>query len=148
MQVSQSSKLKNVVYDVRGPVFDEAVRLEQEGRRILRMNLGNPAPFGFEAPDQIVEDIIRQLSAAQGYSDSRGVMPARRAVVHYHANKGVEGIDVDDVWLGNGVSEMISMALQAGSGSQPCTASRGWTRMFTPSTTTRSSCWSSCPSTM
>ncbi len=113
MQVTQSSKLSGVAYDVRGPVLDEAIRLEQEGHRILRLNIGNPAPFGFEAPDEIVRDMIRQLPTAQGYSDSRGVVPARRAVVQYHESKGIEGLDVDDVWLGNGVSELITMACQA-----------------------------------
>jgi len=113
MQVSQSSKLRGVAYDVRGPVLDEAVHLERQGHRILRLNIGNPAPFGFEAPDEIVRDMVRQLSSAQGYSDSRGIVPARRAVVQYHLAKGVQHIDVDDVWLGNGVSELITMALQA-----------------------------------
>lgn len=113
MQVTQSSKLSGVAYDVRGPVLDEAMRLEQEGHRILRLNIGNPAPFGFEAPDEIVRDMVRQLPTAQGYSDSRGIVPARRAVVQYHEAKGIEDIDVDDVWLGNGVSELITMACQA-----------------------------------
>ncbi|MDQ3154233.1 MAG: pyridoxal phosphate-dependent aminotransferase [Actinomycetota bacterium] len=113
MQVSQSSKLRGVAYDVRGPVLDEAVHLERQGHRILRLNIGNPAPFGFEAPDEIVRDMVRQLSSSQGYSDSRGIVPARRAVVQYHLAKGVQHIDVDDVWLGNGVSELITMALQA-----------------------------------
>lgn len=113
MQVTQSSKLSGVAYDVRGPVLDEAMRLEREGHRILRLNIGNPAPFGFEAPDEILRDMVRQLPTAQGYSDSRGIVPARRAVVQYHEAKGIEGIDVDDVWLGNGVSELITMACQA-----------------------------------
>src|SRR4051794_5316845 len=89
------------------------MRLEAEGHRILRLNLGNPAPFGFEAPDEIVADMARQLTVAQGYSDSKGILPARRAVVQYHQQKGFIGIDVDDVWLGNGVSELITMSLQA-----------------------------------
>lgn len=113
MQVTQSSKLSGVAYDVRGPVLDEAIRLEQQGHRILRLNIGNPAPFGFDAPEEIVRDMVRQLPTAQGYSDSRGIVPARRAVVQYHEAKGIEGIDVDDVWLGNGVSELITMACQA-----------------------------------
>jgi alanine-synthesizing transaminase len=113
MEIRQSRKLANVAYDVRGPVLEEAIRLEAEGHRILRLNIGNPAPFGFEAPDDIVRDMIRQLPTSHGYSDSKGILPARRAVVQYHQNKGVTGIDVDDVWLGNGVSELISMTLQA-----------------------------------
>ncbi|MBV9291335.1 MAG: pyridoxal phosphate-dependent aminotransferase [Frankiales bacterium] len=113
MEVRQSDKLAHVAYDVRGPVLAEAMRLEAEGHRILRLNIGNPAPFGFDAPDEIVADMARTLATAQGYSDSKGILPARRAVVQYHAAKGVEAIDVDDVWLGNGVSELITMTLQA-----------------------------------
>jgi alanine-synthesizing transaminase len=113
MQLRQSDKLAGVAYDVRGPVLAEAMRLEAEGHRILRLNLGNPAPFGFEAPDEVVTDIARQLTVAQGYSDSKGILSARRAVVSYHLSKGIAGIDVEDVWLGNGVSELITMALQA-----------------------------------
>ncbi|MDQ1704091.1 MAG: alanine-synthesizing transaminase [Frankiaceae bacterium] len=113
MELRQSDKLAHVAYDVRGPVLDEAMRLEAEGHRILRLNIGNPAPFGFDAPDEIVADMARSLATAQGYSDSKGILPARRAVVQYHQTKGVDGLDVDDVWLGNGVSELITMALQA-----------------------------------
>jgi len=113
VELRQSDKLAGVAYDVRGPVLSEAMRLEAEGHRILRLNLGNPAPFGFEAPDEVVTDIARQLTAAQGYSDSKGILSARRAVVSYHHAKGIAGIDVDDVWLGNGVSELITMVLQA-----------------------------------
>ncbi len=111
--MQQSDKLAGVAYDVRGPVLTEAMRLEAEGHRILRLNLGNPAPFGFDAPAEIVTDMARGLAHAQGYSDSKGILPARRAVVSYHQGKGVTGIDVDDVWLGNGVSELITMTLQA-----------------------------------
>jgi alanine-synthesizing transaminase len=113
VELRQSDKLAGVAYDVRGPVLDEAVRLEAEGHKIIRLNIGNPAPFGFDAPDEIVADMARSLSHAQGYSESRGILPARRAVVQYHQAKGVDGIDVDDVWLGNGVSELITMTLQA-----------------------------------
>jgi alanine-synthesizing transaminase len=113
VELRQSDKLAGVAYDVRGPVLDEALRLEAEGHKILRLNIGNPAPFGFDAPDEIVADMARSLASAQGYSESRGILPARRAVVQYHQSKGVEGIDVDDVWLGNGVSELITMTLQA-----------------------------------
>ena len=113
MQVRQSDKLTHVAYDVRGPVLEHALRLEQEGHHILKLNIGNPAPFGFEAPEEILGDIIRNLEVAQGYSDTKGILPARRAVVQYHTQKGIDGLDVDDVWLGNGVSELINMALQA-----------------------------------
>ncbi len=113
MPIDQSQKLAGVAYDVRGPVLREAIRMEQEGHRILRLNIGNPAPFGFEAPEAVLEDVIRNLPMAQGYSDARGLLSARRAVVQYHERLGVEGIDVDDVYLGNGVSELIAIALQA-----------------------------------
>ena len=113
MELRQSDKLAHVAYDVRGPVLTEAMRLEAEGHRILRLNIGNPAPFGFDAPDEIVADMARALATSQGYSESKGILPARRAVVQYHLSKGVEGIDVEDVWLGNGVSELITMTLQA-----------------------------------
>jgi len=111
--VLQSSKLADVCYDIRGPVLAEAQRLEREGQRILKLNIGNPAPFGFEAPEGILADVIAALPTAQGYSDSRGLVSARRAVVQYHQAKGVGHIDVEDVYLGNGVSELIVMALQA-----------------------------------
>ena len=113
MQISQSNKLADVCYDIRGPVLEHAKRLEEEGHRILRLNIGNPAPFGFEAPEEILVDIIRNLPHAQGYSDSKGLLSARRAVVQYYQGKDVPGIDVEDVYLGNGVSELIAMSLQA-----------------------------------
>ena len=113
MTVLQSTKLADVCYDIRGPVLAEAQRLEREGQCILKLNIGNPAPFGFEAPEGILADVIAALPTAQGYSDSRGLVSARRAVVQYHQAKGVQSIDVDDVYLGNGVSELIVMALQA-----------------------------------
>nr|WP_269329975.1 pyridoxal phosphate-dependent aminotransferase [Kineosporia babensis] len=105
--------MNHVAYDVRGPVLEEAMRLEAQGHQILRLNIGNPAPFGFEAPEDILRDMISQLPAAHGYSDAKGILPARRAVVQYHRAKGVTEFDIEDVWLGNGVSELISMALQA-----------------------------------
>jgi alanine-synthesizing transaminase len=113
VDLRQSDKLAQVAYDVRGPVLAEAMRLEAEGHRILRLNIGNPAPFGFDAPDEIVADMARTLATAQGYSESKGILPARRAVVQYHQTKGLAGLDVEDVWLGNGVSELITMTLQA-----------------------------------
>ena len=113
MTFIQSRKLADVCYDIRGPVLAEAQRLEREGQRILKLNIGNPAPFGFEAPAGILADVVAALPTAQGYCDSQGLVSARRAVVQYHQAKGVQGIDVDDVYLGNGVSELIVMALQA-----------------------------------
>jgi alanine-synthesizing transaminase len=109
----QSHKLEDVCYDIRGPVLEEAKRLEEEGRRVLKLNIGNPAPFGFEAPEEILVDVIRNLPSAQGYSDSQGLLSARTAVAQHYQDRGIQGVDVDDVWLGNGVSELITMALQA-----------------------------------
>ncbi|KHL19011.1 alanine-synthesizing transaminase [Mumia flava] len=111
-EVMQSTKLAEVLYDIRGPVLDEAKRLEEEGHRVLKLNIGNPAPFGFDAPDEILVDIIANLHQAQGYSDSKGLMPARRAIVQHYEER-IDGIDVDDVYIGNGVSELIVMAMQA-----------------------------------
>jgi len=109
----QSRKLADVCYDIRGPVLEEAKRLEDEGRRVIKLNIGNPAPFGFDAPEEILLDVIRNLPAAQGYSDSQGLFSARTAVVQHYQSQGIDITDVDDIWLGNGVSELISMALQA-----------------------------------
>ncbi|MBK6886578.1 MAG: pyridoxal phosphate-dependent aminotransferase [Tetrasphaera sp.] len=112
-QIRQSTKLQNVRYDVRGPILVEAQRLEAEGHRILKLNIGNPAPFGFEAPDAILQDMIHNLPQAQGYSDSRGIYSARTAVTNFYQSEGMRDVDVDDVYIGNGVSEMITMVLQA-----------------------------------
>ncbi|REE03651.1 pyridoxal phosphate-dependent aminotransferase [Citricoccus nitrophenolicus] len=112
-QIKQSSKLLNVRYDVRGPILEEAQRMEAAGHRIMKLNIGNPAPFGFEAPDAILKDMVSHLPYAQGYSDSRGIYSARTAVSQYYQSRGIMGIDVEDVFIGNGVSELISMVLQA-----------------------------------
>ncbi|NHU86252.1 pyridoxal phosphate-dependent aminotransferase [Kocuria sp. JC486] len=112
-KVTQSEKLSNVRYDVRGPVLEQAEKMEDAGHRILRLNIGNPAPFGFEAPDAVLVDMIKNLPYAQGYSDSRGIFSARTAVVQYYQTRGIRNLDVDDVYLGNGVSEMITLTLQA-----------------------------------
>ncbi len=112
--LAQSTKLQDVLYEIRGPVHDHAARLEAEGHRILKLNIGNPAPFGFEAPDVIMRDMIQALPDAQGYSDSKGILSARRAVVtRYELVEGFPRFDVDSVFLGNGVSELITMTLQA-----------------------------------
>jgi alanine-synthesizing transaminase len=110
--IIQSSKLKHVRYDVRGPILVEAERLEAEGHRILRLNIGNPAPFGFEAPEQILRDMIINLPTSQGYSDSKGIYSARTAVAQYYQSHDLD-VTVEDVFIGNGVSEMITMVLQA-----------------------------------
>lgn len=112
-EIVQAKKLQNVRYDVRGPILVEAQRLEAEGHRILKLNIGNPAPFGFEAPTSIVADIVHNLPDAQGYSDSRGIYSARTAVAQYYQSEGLTETSVDDVFIGNGVSELISMVLQA-----------------------------------
>jgi alanine-synthesizing transaminase len=113
MQVTQSAKLANVCYDIRGPVLQQAKQMEAEGHRILKLNIGNPAPFGFEAPEEILQDVILNLHAAHGYGDSKGLLSARRAVVQYYQQKDLPGLDIEDVYLGNGVSELIVMAMQA-----------------------------------
>ncbi len=111
MQVIQSTKLANVCYEIRGPVLEEAMRLESAGHRILKLNTGNPAAFGFECPPEILEDILRNVSTAHGYGDAKGLLAARRAVVMHNQTLGIE-TDVEHVFIGNGVSELIVMAMQ------------------------------------
>jgi len=112
-KVYQSDKLGNVCYDIRGPVLEEAKHLEEEGHQILKLNIGNPAPFGFNAPDEILHDVIHNLSAATGYSDSKGLFSARKAIMQECQRLNIPNIDIDDIYLGNGVSELITMAMQA-----------------------------------
>lgn len=112
-KVYQSDKLGNVCYDIRGPVLEEAKRLEEEGHQILKLNIGNPAPFGFNAPDEILHDVIHNLSAATGYSDSKGLFSARKAIMQECQRLNIPNIDIDDIYLGNGVSELITLAMQA-----------------------------------
>ena len=111
--VTKSAKLANVCYDIRGPVLQVAKQMEDEGHRIIKLNIGNPAAFGFEAPEEIVVDVIRNLRGASGYSDSKGLFSARKAVMHYCQQKGISGVGIEDIYLGNGVSELIVMAMQA-----------------------------------
>lgn len=113
MQLTQSAKLANVCYDIRGEVLRHAKQMESEGHRLIKLNIGNPAPFGFEAPEEILQDVILNLPNAHGYGDSKGLLSARRAVVQYYQQRGVCGIDIEDVFLGNGVSELIVLTLQA-----------------------------------
>src|SRR6266511_2527052 len=113
MEVTQSAKLANVCYDIRGPVLRQAKQMEAEGHHVLKLNIGNPAPFGFEAPEEILQDVILNLPQAHGYGDSKGLLSARRAVVQYYQGKGIPSLDIEDVFLGNGASELIVMALQA-----------------------------------
>lgn len=111
--VKQSAKLAAVCYDIRGPVLEEAKRLEEEGHRILKLNIGNPAAFGLDAPDEILQDVILNLPNAQGYSDSKGLFAARKAIMQECQKLQVNGVEINDIYLGNGVSELITMSMQA-----------------------------------
>jgi len=111
--IIKSSKLDNVCYDIRGPVLQHAMRLEEEGHRVLKLNIGNPAPFGFAAPDEIIQDVIRNLANAEGYSESKGLFSARKAIMQNCQLIGIPNVDIGDIYLGNGVSELIVMATQA-----------------------------------
>lgn len=111
--INKSDKLHGVCYDIRGPVLDHAHRLEEEGHRILKLNIGNPAPFGFEAPDEIILDVIYNLRNAQGYTESRGLFAARKAIMQESQKLNIPHVEIDDIYLGNGVSELIVMATQA-----------------------------------
>lgn len=112
-QFKKSSKLDNVLYDVRGPVVDEAARMERQGMRILKLNIGNPAPFGFRTPDEVVQDMRHQLPDCEGYSDSKGLFSARKAIMQYSQIKGLPNVDMDSIYTGNGVSELINLCMQA-----------------------------------
>ncbi len=112
-QFKKSSKLDNVLYDVRGPVVDEAAHMERQGTRILKLNIGNPAPFGFRTPDEVVQDMRLQLPDCEGYSDSKGLFSARKAIMQYSQIKGLPNVDMDCIYTGNGVSELINLCMQA-----------------------------------
>ena len=111
--LQKSAKLNNVLYDVRGPIVDAAKQMEDEGQKIIKLNIGNMAPFGFDAPEEIQQDMIRNLPDSAGYSDSKGIFAARKAVMHYTQQQGIEGVTLDDIYLGNGASELIVMATNA-----------------------------------
>jgi len=111
--VLKSNKLANVCYDIRGPVLDRARQMEEEGHKIIKLNIGNLAVFGFDAPEEIQQDMIRNLPNAAAYSDSKGIFAARKAVMHYSQQQGVKGVLLDDIYLGNGASELIVMATNA-----------------------------------
>ncbi len=110
--IKKSTKLNNVCYDIRGPVLEEAKRMEEEGHRILKLNIGNPAPFGFEAPEEILQDVLYNLPNAQGYCESKGLYSARKAVMQECQRKKIDNVSIEDIYLGNGVSELIVMATQ------------------------------------
>ena len=111
-QYKKSSKLDNVCYDVRGPVVDEANRMIESGIDILKLNIGNPAPFGFQAPEEVIRDMIYNLKDMQGYSDSKGIFSARKAIMQYCQLKNIPNVSIDDIYTGNGVSELIVMVMQ------------------------------------
>jgi len=110
--LKKSNKLENVCYDIRGPVMKEAKRLEDEGHSIIKLNIGNPAPFGFEAPEEIIQDVIKNLRSASGYSDSKGIFSARKAVMQHYQSMGILNVGLEDIYMGNGASELISLATQ------------------------------------
>ena len=111
--IHKSAKLNNVLYDVRGPIVDAAKQMEDEGQKIIKLNIGNMAPFGFDAPEEVQQDMIRNLPNSAGYSDSKGIFAARKAVMHYTQQLGIAGVTLDDIYLGNGASELIGMATNA-----------------------------------
>ena len=111
--IAKSDKLANVAYDIRGPVLDKARQMEDEGQKIIKLNIGNVAAFGLEPPDEIVQDMIRNLPHTAGYTDSKGLFAPRKSIVHYTQEKQISGVAVDDVYLGNGASELITMSLNA-----------------------------------
>ena len=111
--ICKSAKLNNVLYDVRGPIVDAARQMEDEGQKIIKLNIGNMAPFGFAPPDEVVQDMVRNLPDSAGYSDSKGIFAARKAVMHYTQQLGIAGVTLDDIYLGNGASELIVMATNA-----------------------------------
>ena len=112
-EFKKSSKLDNVLYDVRGPLVDEAARMERQGAHILKLNIGNPAPFGFRTPYEVIEDMREQLPDCEGYSDARGLFSARKAIMQYSQIKGLPNVKMDDIYTGNGVSELINLCMQA-----------------------------------
>ncbi|MCC6765401.1 MAG: pyridoxal phosphate-dependent aminotransferase [Deltaproteobacteria bacterium] len=111
--LQKSAKLANVCYDIRGPVLARAKQMEDEGHRIIKLNIGNPQPFGFDAPEELVQDVIYNLPNAAGYCDSKGLFAARKAVMHYSQQKHVAGVGIEDIYIGNGVSELIGISMQA-----------------------------------
>ncbi|MBE5882074.1 MAG: aminotransferase class I/II-fold pyridoxal phosphate-dependent enzyme [Lachnospiraceae bacterium] len=112
-EFKKSTKLENVLYDVRGPVVDEAARMENDGTQVLKLNIGNPAPFGFRTPDEVIYDMRRQLTECEGYSDSRGLFAARKAIMQYAQIKNIPNVTMDDIYTGNGVSELINLCMSA-----------------------------------
>jgi alanine-synthesizing transaminase len=113
MTYQKSHKLDKVFYEIRGPVYEQAAELEMQGYKILKLNIGNPAPFGFDAPDEVIHDVIVNLRNAQGYTDSKGLFAARKAVMHYTQLKAIRNVAIEDIYIGNGVSDLILLSMQA-----------------------------------
>ncbi|WP_443750623.1 pyridoxal phosphate-dependent aminotransferase [Asticcacaulis solisilvae] len=111
--IRKSSKLAHVLYDIRGPIMERAKQMEEEGQKLIKLNIGNLAAFGFDAPEEVQQDMIRNLPNSAGYSDSKGIFAARKAIMHYTQTQGVQGVTLDDVYLGNGASDLIAMATNA-----------------------------------
>lgn len=134
--IQKSTKLNNVCYDIRGPVVEKARQMEEEGQKIIKLNIGNLAPFGFDAPEEVQQDIVRNLPNAAGYSDSKGIFAARKAVMHYTQERGIAGVTLDDIYLGNGASELITMSVNAllNDGDELLVPAPGWlsTTMLCP----------------
>lgn len=113
MEFKKAERLEHLKYDIRGPIYQKSLELESQGFKIINLNIGNPAPFGFDSPDEIVHDIIMNMRNAQGYSDSRGIFAARKAVMHHAQNQGIADVAINDIFIGNGVSELILLSMQA-----------------------------------
>lgn len=113
MEFKKAERLEHLKYDIRGPIYQKSLELESQGFKIINLNIGNPAPFGFDSPDEIVHDIIMNMRNAQGYSDSRGIFAARKAVMHHVQNQGIADVAINDIFIGNGVSELILLSMQA-----------------------------------
>src|ERR1700761_6818489 len=111
--ISKSTKLAHVLYDIRGPIMERAKQIEDEGQQLIKLNIGNLAVFGFNAPEEVQQDMIRNLPNSAGYSDSKGIFAARKAVMHYTQTQGIQGVTLEDVYLGNGASDLIAMAVNA-----------------------------------
>ena len=109
----KSKRLDQVSYDIRGPLLQMAQRMENNGHHIIKMNIGNPAPYHFQTPDEMLQDLIRNIHQAQGYCDAKGLFAARKAIMHYTQQLGIKNISTDDIYMGNGVSELIQVSMQA-----------------------------------
>ena len=110
---TRSNTLDDISYDIRGPLLRKAQKIEQQGHQVIKLNIGNPAPFGFDAPSEMLQDLIQNLPQAQGYCDAKGLFAARKAVMHYSQRLQIPNVSIDEIFMGNGVSELIMMSMQA-----------------------------------